>query len=44
VFYSASDLQLDRLATPPMETTDEDHASKMEEEYNLLALWKKRCS
>jgi hypothetical protein len=42
--YSASDLQLDRLATPPVEMTDEDHASKMEEEYNLLALWKKRCS
>jgi hypothetical protein len=26
--YSSADLQLDRLATPPVEGTDEDHASK----------------
>ena len=43
--YSTIDLQLGRLATPPVDDeTDEDYTSKMEEEYKLLALWKKRCS
>jgi hypothetical protein len=36
--YSSADLQLDRVATLPMERTDEDHASKMEAEYNLGAV------
>jgi hypothetical protein len=42
--YNAAELQLGRLATPPVEETDEDYAAKMEEEYNLLVIWKKRCS
>jgi Suppressor of forked protein (Suf) len=42
--YSSVDLQLGRLATPPVEETDEDYAAKIEEEYILLKLWKMRCS
>lgn len=42
--YNSIDLQLGRLATPPVEETEEDHALKIEEEYHLLKLWKTRCS
>jgi len=42
--YNTVDLQLGRLATPPADESEEDYATKIEEEYNLLKLWKKRCS
>jgi 1,2-phenylacetyl-CoA epoxidase PaaB subunit len=42
--YSLVDLQLGRLATIPVDESDEDHATKIEEEYTLLKLWKTRCS
>ena len=42
--YSAADLQMNRLATAPVDDKDEDYASKMVEENRLLTLWKKRCS
>jgi hypothetical protein len=44
--YSATDLDMARLATPPVdkEDDDEDYIAKMKEEQNLLTLWKKRLS
>ena len=42
--FDVEDLQLDRLATPPVEKDDEDYSSKMEEEHTLLNLWTTRCS
>ena len=42
--YNFADLQMGRLATPPVDISDEDFAAKMDEEYQLLTLWKKRCS
>jgi hypothetical protein len=41
--YSAGVLQLDRLATPPIEKYHASNMEEEEEEYNILALWKKRC-
>ena len=44
--YSVTDLDMTRLATPPVdeEDDDEDYISKMEEEQKLLTMWKKRSS
>jgi len=44
--YSVTDLDMTRLATPPVdeEDEDEDYLSKMKEEQKLLTLWKKRSS
>ena len=43
--YGAVDLELDRLAIEPVaDTSEDDYASKMDEEYKLLKLWKTRCS
>jgi len=44
-----TDLQLGRLATPPVADSDDDdsnsdYRSKMMEEYRLLTAWKVRCS
>jgi hypothetical protein len=42
--YGAADLELSRLATDPVEETDEDYLSKMKDERRLLRVWKTRCS
>jgi hypothetical protein len=42
--YNVADLQIGRLATPPVDNSDEDYVAKMQEEIQLLSLWKKRCS
>mmetsp|Transcript_607 Transcript_607/g.949 ORF Transcript_607/g.949 Transcript_607/m.949 type:complete len:969 (+) Transcript_607:69-2975(+) len=42
--FAAADLQMNRLAAPPANIDDEDYASKMLDEHNLLTLWKKRCA
>jgi hypothetical protein len=42
--YNIADLQIGRLATPPVDISEEDYAAKMQEEIQLLSLWKKRCS
>ena len=42
--YNVLDLQIGRLAIPPVDISDEDYAAKMDEENQLLTLWKKRCS
>ena len=44
---NTGDLQRGRLATPPvstLENTDEDYHNKLLDEYNLLRVWKTRCS
>ena len=44
--YAVQDLQLGRLATPPVQATegDDDYATKLAEEYQFLTLWKKRAA
>lgn len=43
--YNADALQLGRLATPPVSKSEEDdYTSQMQDEYQLLTLWKTRCS
>ena len=42
--YNVADLQMTRLATPPVDLDDEDYPAKMTEEHSLLSLWKKRSS
>jgi hypothetical protein len=42
--YNVTDLQMGRLATSPATSLDEDYASKVREEIQLLTIWKKRCS
>jgi hypothetical protein len=42
--YNSADLQMDRLATPPVDELDEDYSARMGEEIRLLTLWKKRIS
>jgi hypothetical protein len=42
--YNVADLQVTRLATPPVDVSDEDYRASMIEEQSLLTLWKKRTS
>ena len=42
--YNVADLQMTRLATSPVDLSDEDYPAKMTEEHSLLSLWKKRTS
>jgi len=42
--YNVAELQMGRLATPPVDIADEDYASKIAEENRFLALWIKRTS
>jgi hypothetical protein len=42
--YATADLQMNRLATLPVDIDDEDYAVKMVEEHRLLSMWKKRCA
>lgn len=42
--YTTADLQMNRLATLPVDIDDEDYAVKMVEEHRLLSMWKRRCA
>jgi len=43
--YGAVDLELGRLGADPIEEeSEEEYASKLEEEFKLLKVWKTRCS